>query len=67
MKIQTLASWLRRSYIPAMALCDGRAEWNLIVLAEKRVVIKKLYQVYQVVLFTTTATDFLLRMETARG
>lgn len=50
-----------------MALCDGRAEWNLIVLAEKRVVIKKLYQVYQVVLFTTTATDFLLRMETARG
>ena len=48
-----------------MALCDGRAEWNLIVLAEKRIV--KTEVLYQVVLFTTTATDFPVKMETARG
>ena len=49
-----------------MALCDGRVEWSLIVLAEKKVVIKKV-MFYQVVSFTTTATDFLVKMETATG
>ena len=47
-----------------MALCDERAEWNLIVLAEKKIVIKN-FMFYQVVLFTATATDFPMKMETA--